>query len=361
MSQRRSARRTTVASSIASAGAATLAPVSVDDSGPSVTASKKSEKSKWSECSLLMECDDEPLTPAQKNRRVKDLENFKSQMKKLEEMAKAASSIAVNQGGSTVITNVESSVTTSTAGPAGPTVVQPTAVSSAPGIGTGYKLIMDPRTGRIVNAIYNPPGAPVVPSAAPTRPTPTPPTRIQPVVQPTKPAKAPPAKATPPPQPAPSATKVARPASIDLNRPGPAVTAKQKEFPALSVTPRASKVTQGPNRRSELDSKVKSLLVHTATKFTEWLIQQGLVPAEQTDRFGMKLNLGMYSDVKRFPNSGGYVWIPPSAPTNTNKFVSVYAGSLFEASSHSPTVILKLIYHWSCQTSINVRIRSEYG
>ena len=61
--------------------------------------------------------------------------------------------------------------------------------------------------------------------------------------------------------------------------------------------------------------------------------------------------MGMYSDTKRFPNSGGYVWI---SETNSNKFVSVYRGSLFEASTHSPTVILKLIYHWSCQTNINV-------
>ena len=27
-------------------------------------------------------------------------------------------------------------------------------------------------------------------------------------------------------------------------------------------------------------------------------------------------------------------------------------GSLFEASTQSPTVVLKLIYHWSCQTNI---------
>jgi hypothetical protein len=30
-------------------------------------------------------------------------------------------------------------------------------------------------------------------------------------------------------------------------------------------------------KRAELDQKVKGLLVHPAQKFTEWLIQQGLV------------------------------------------------------------------------------------
>lgn len=33
--------------------------------------------------------------------------------------------------------------------------------------------------------------------------------------------------------------------------------------------------------RSALDAKVKSVLMHTPTKFTEWLIQQGLVRSDQ--------------------------------------------------------------------------------
>ena len=77
--------------------------------------------------------------------------------------------------------------------------------------------------------------------------------------------------------------------------------------------------------------------------------------ADQRGDGTSKLKLGQYSDTKRFPNSGGYVWI---SETNSNKFVSVYRGSLFEASTHSPTVILKLIYHWCCQTNINVRAES---
>ena len=61
-------------------------------------------------------------------------------------------------------------------------------------------------------------------------------------------------------------------------------------------------------KRSELDLKVKGLLVHSPAKFTEWLIQQGLVRSEQFDG-KIKLKLGMYSDGKKFPHSGGYVWI----------------------------------------------------
>jgi hypothetical protein len=36
-------------------------------------------------------------------------------------------------------------------------------------------------------------------------------------------------------------------------------------------------VPTAQSRRPELDSKVKGLLVHTPAKFTEWLIQKGLV------------------------------------------------------------------------------------
>ena len=38
----------------------------------------------------------------------------------------------------------------------------------------------------------------------------------------------------------------------------------------------------------------------------------------------------------------------------SNKYTSVFKGSIFEAGSGSqaPTVLLKLLYHWSCQTNI---------
>lgn len=91
--------------------------------------------------------------------------------------------------------------------------------------------------------------------------------------------------------------------------------------------------------------------MHTATKFTEWLIQQGLVRSEQAcpNHAATQSKLGMYSDVTKFPYSGGYVWISPCCQ---QRFVSVFNGSLFEGASQPPSVILKLIYHWSCQTNV---------
>jgi hypothetical protein len=35
-----------------------------------------------------------------------------------------------------------------------------------------------------------------------------------------------------------------------------------------------------------------------------------------------------------------------------NRHVSVYRGSIFEIGVHAPAVVLKLLYHWSCQTNI---------
>lgn len=58
---------------------------------------------------------------------------------------------------------------------------------------------------------------------------------------------------------------------------------------------------------------------------------------------------GMYSDVSKFPYSGGYVWISECCPT---RFVSVFCGSIFEGAAHPPSVLLKLIYHWACQTNV---------
>lgn len=57
----------------------------------------------------------------------------------------------------------------------------------------------------------------------------------------------------------------------------------------------------------------------------------------------------MYSDASKFPCSGGYVWISNCCPS---RFVSVFSGSLFEGASQQPSVLLKLIYHWSCQTNV---------
>ncbi|KAF9415116.1 hypothetical protein HW555_007150 [Spodoptera exigua] len=127
-----------------------------------------------------------------------------------------------------------------------------------------------------------------------------------------------------------------------------------KTFPSLVVVARPylrSKDSTAPADRATLDSKVKSVLMHTPMKFTEWLIQQGLVRSEQwcVIHPGNKLKLGMYSDVSKFPYSGGYVWISECCPT---RFVSVYSSSIFEGATFPPSVLLKLIYHWACQTNV---------
>ncbi|KAJ8911534.1 hypothetical protein NQ315_005904 [Exocentrus adspersus] len=125
-----------------------------------------------------------------------------------------------------------------------------------------------------------------------------------------------------------------------------------KTYPSLVVVARPHlRVLDLGSDRPKLDAKVKSVLMHAPTKFTEWLIQQGLVRSEQkcSVHTETQLKLGMYSDVSKFPYSGGYVWISECCP---QRFVSVFSGSLFEGSPHPPMVILKLLYHWSCQTNI---------
>lgn len=121
-----------------------------------------------------------------------------------------------------------------------------------------------------------------------------------------------------------------------------------KTFPSLVVVARPSlRAKDGSlnSDRPQLDAKVKTVLMHTPNKFTEWLIQQGLVRSEQSCSIhsGQSLKLGMYSDATKFPYSGGYVWISECCP---NRFVSVFNGSIFEGAPHPPAVLLKLLYHW---------------
>lgn len=125
-----------------------------------------------------------------------------------------------------------------------------------------------------------------------------------------------------------------------------------KTFPSLVVVARPSlRVKESKNDRPTLDAKVKTVLMHSSVKFTEWLIQQGLVKSEQNCEIhpNKPLKLGMYSDSTKFPYSGGYVWISQCCPT---RFVSVFNQSIFEGAQYVPTVLLKLIYHWACQTNV---------
>lgn len=126
-----------------------------------------------------------------------------------------------------------------------------------------------------------------------------------------------------------------------------------KTYPSLVVFVRPTLLPRDkmPNDRPALDAKVKSVLMMVPAKFTEWLIQQGLVRSEMDCHLhpNNPLKLGVYSEVNRFPYSGGYVWISECCK---QKFVSVYNGSIFEMSTQTPSVLLKLIYHWSCQTNV---------
>ena len=174
------------------------------------------------------------------------------------------------------------------------------------------RIVMDKRTGRIIGSLpsQNQPG-PRPSLSSPVRPT-VPSARGRggvAVRHPLRPKSV--IKPVHSPSPQPSSTPGRAPQVVDLTRgsdSGPASTIR-KSFPALSVVAKPQRAVSGVQaKRSELDLKVKGLLVHTPAKFTEWLIQQGLVRSEQFEG-KIKLKLGMYSDGKKFPHSGGYVWI----------------------------------------------------
>ncbi|KAI9554420.1 hypothetical protein GHT06_019692 [Daphnia sinensis] len=134
-----------------------------------------------------------------------------------------------------------------------------------------------------------------------------------------------------------------------------------KTIPSLCVVVRpANAVPDAVNakKREALDSFVKSRLVLDGRRFAEWLMQVGLLRSQQ---FGfcrahcngnpspVPLQLRMYAEENKFPYSGGYVWITKCCDRN---FVSIFRESIFEDAAHSPTVLLKLIYHWACQTTV---------
>ncbi|XP_039278368.1 uncharacterized protein LOC111062200 isoform X1 [Nilaparvata lugens] len=150
-----------------------------------------------------------------------------------------------------------------------------------------------------------------------------------------------------------------------LKEGGSAVKSTEKTFPSLIVLARptlqvkkmtAEQMAAACQERAAVDGRVKQVLLHTATKFTEWLIQQGLLKREQfcsthldDELKPVKLQLGVYSDPSKYQNSGGYVWLSECCP---QKSKSVFTGSIFEDAPFPPNIILKLIYHWACQTSI---------
>ena len=292
--------------------------------------------------SLFLQCEEEPLSAAQFSYHKKKVEEFQQQMKKLESLAsKPGTTITSKPDGSVVFKNVTETTTT-------PTALTPSAPKGA--ATSNYRLLMDPRTGRILgtingtgnistttpqtaSVIRKPSPQPLVQPAAPRVSIPSPrlPTLPQAPVPKqvlTKPSPA----IQPKPQPKPQSS--VKPAQVvDLTRTsstptspavpnqGSTLAHAKSKYPALMVQPKPHD-GQASLRRSDLDQKVKSLLVLNPAKLTEWLIKEGLVPQEQTEH-GVKLKLGMYSDSKKFPNSGGYVWLTEDS---RNKFVSVFKG-----------------------------------
>eukprot|EP00096_Caligus_rogercresseyi_P011423 TRINITY_DN448_c0_g1_i3.p1 TRINITY_DN448_c0_g1~~TRINITY_DN448_c0_g1_i3.p1 ORF type:complete len:547 (+),score=214.53 TRINITY_DN448_c0_g1_i3:25-1641(+) len=297
-------------------------------------------------CPLYMECDEDFLSTAQMSHSHKKISALNKQFKFLESLARSSSSVSYSSEG-VVIRLPEEGVVQQSPPPPPPGE----AVLSNP----GYRLIMDPKTGRILGTIDSAGGRNLSGGEGPhptarqghmssqSRPTvPSPMSQL--------PGKVPPLR----PKARPSSTLV----DLTRNNPPPEKPKPSPLIHALLVIPRVSKsfpAFQTLAKRSELDSRVKSLLLHPPAKFTEWLLQEGLIPSEQweTDPINgnkIKLKLGMYSDGKKYPSSGGYVWINES---KTNKVISVFSGSIFMASNHAPPLILKLMYHWSCQTNVN--------
>ena len=222
-------------------------------------------------------------------------------MAKLEELAKKGANIMSNSdSGGMMVRHTETVSSLSQ--------IQPNSQKQ-------FRFVMDQRTGRIIGSI---PGQVQGGVASPGSGSPvrgaTPHSRGRGVVrQPLRPAG--PLKRGLSPSPQSASVPGKTPQVVDLTRgsdSGPSSVTK-KSFPALSVVAKAQRSSQGVQaKRSELDMKVKGLLVHTPAKFTEWLIQQGLVRSEQFEG-KIKLKLGMYSDGKKFPHSGGYVWIQVSS------------------------------------------------
>ncbi|ODN00983.1 Pogo transposable element with ZNF domain [Orchesella cincta] len=155
------------------------------------------------------------------------------------------------------------------------------------------------------------------------------------------------------------------PGTVEENEAEP----QNKTFPSLVVHVKTCLKIK-PSRqmnaksRSDLDAKVKSVLIHTPAKFAEWMMRRGLVKLEHKCIYPhhQALKLGMYSDDTRQPFSGGYVWTSECCP---ERQISIFSGSIFEGSKYPPGTVLKLVYHWSCQTPANnilqwVKISSFY-
>ncbi|GJQ70106.1 hypothetical protein Trydic_g22577 [Trypoxylus dichotomus] len=328
----------------------------------------------WKEETLKLEVWTEDLSPAQLEIRNKSRSEIEDINTRLDKLLKETTSEVIFEGDNTALYEFEKEVREK------PRNVQPTnsiLQASKNNNPSGFQLVMDPRSGVVVGTMT--PAPPVI--SASTKPQTRKRTRASTNLSPIPPPPAKVAKPNPPPLPAAPPPVQQRPTEatavgglshgsspsnapvVDLTSDDGRSLADSREisfnklqgktFPSLVVVarPHLRIKDSGGLERGKLDSKVKAVLMHAPTKFTEWLIQQGLIRSEQscTAHSQSKLKLGMYSDVSKFPFSGGYVWISECCP---QRFVSVFSGSLFEGSPHPPSVILKLIYHWACQTNV---------
>ncbi|XP_018018469.1 uncharacterized protein LOC108674990 isoform X2 [Hyalella azteca] len=108
--------------------------------------------------------------------------------------------------------------------------------------------------------------------------------------------------------------------------------------------------------RKELDGMVKAALVKSQQGFVEWLfglqlLKDRMMCHKHPDK---PVKLGLFQMPSILPSSGGYVWLSDCCSHGT-KFVSIYSGSIFAIGLKegiSATSVLKLIYHWSCQTTV---------
>ncbi|KAF7269958.1 hypothetical protein GWI33_017047 [Rhynchophorus ferrugineus] len=121
---------------------------------------------------------------------------------------------------------------------------------------------------------------------------------------------------------------------------------------SLTASP-CMRIDNNIDDRSELDSKINEALSCRPAELVVWLMKLGLLKSGQICPIHNFNDLTLIVDddsLSRYPDSGGYVWTSECCP---QKFMSVFSGSIFETAPHPPTVILRLLYHWACQSHIN--------
>ena len=116
------------------------APVVTLDDAPALEGSNRDENENTS---LYMECEEEPLSVAQKTDHSKKLKDFLDQMKKLESLASKNTTITEKDGGVLFRTTTDT-IASSNVTPV-PTVTKTVVQPPMPNRTPNYRLLMDPR------------------------------------------------------------------------------------------------------------------------------------------------------------------------------------------------------------------------